>query len=133
MCLTTTITKKKREKLGLFKLAERGYGWKVFYKNPHSNKLEFKYHNYFDLKINKWMNSEWDCLTSKLKTIRSDFSGRYRTGFHIFLRKKDAEMGIRREYGSRNHVIKKVEFKNIVAYGYESSVEVIVAKDMYIY
>lgn len=91
----------------------RYYGWKVFIKN---NKEEiFNLFRYIGnpIEINKW-------LTSRVEEIEMIEFPFYKRGFHIFKNKKDAELLAKFLMGdSKNYVIKKVQFTEILETGYE--------------
>jgi hypothetical protein len=80
--------------------------------------------------------NEWEQDKNKYMLHIYDASGEYPTGFHIFLRKKDAEMLCDMPFtyvppGSKA-AIRKVKFRKVVAKGIFFSRKVIVAKERYI-
>jgi len=87
---------------------------------------------YNECPVNEW---EEDIMAHILKTGNS--LNTYPTGFHIFLRKRDAELW--EESGiCNNSIIKKVKFRKIVAKGWQVGrgmskfMKVVVARERYI-
>lgn len=105
-------------------------GWKVF--KSYDSELHPIYKGYNNIfPINQWIN-EKDFRPGYYYYKNNDYidgPNTYRTGFHIYLDKKNA---IKKLESGCGEVIKKVYFKNVVAKGYEYKSKIVVAKEMMI-
>jgi len=110
MCLTELIEKKELCKTARNNLA-KGIGWKIFAKEGNNlyswifSDLCPKY------KINKWYHAD-------NSTLYTTYNQRYQSGFHTYLRKKDAIKFISElNFLASEYQIMKVKFKNINCIG----------------
>ena len=94
------------------------YAWKVFEKRE--NKLKFPHYNIHNIYVGRWM-------TAVQKNIYLDNSTTYKSGFHCFLTKKDA-LRILRIFAAGDEVARKVEIKNVIAFGEQWRSRVIVVE-----
>ena len=138
MCLDTlqTIPEKFKNK------TTAHTGWKAF-SGSNLNSKEIMLHHIFygflpnrPLKINKWLKAKGQLIETTTRTITGTISSKYQAGFHIFDTKKATKLWIKQIFPSRNSphyrdlVIKKVEFKNVVAIGTQIKGKVYVAKQI---
>jgi len=101
-------------------------GWKVF--KVSDDKLYGTYIPY-KFETNKWIKDSSNYFIELNKNIK------YRTGFHFYLNKKDAEDEARywRIWNKKHKfVIKKVKVRNVTATGKQNSHRVGVAREIFI-
>ena len=110
---------------------KQDYGWKMFYLEEGDELFST---NYGDkpYKTNKWHHEKEyrDKAHKKRKYLLTECppEEKYRYGFHIYLKKKDAK----ELQWFPSEAIQKVRFRNVVAKGWEAEAKVIVAKEMLI-
>lgn len=105
---------------------KRYVGYKVFFKS-NTGKLsgEFKaLHK--SREVNTWLNSSNFSKTVSLR-LECDPSLKYPNGFHIYLLRNNAGENI-----FRDHIIKRVRFRKVVAKGFQYGCKVVVAKEIFI-
>jgi len=117
------------DKLADFKISKYE-GWQVF-----TGDEKGLYPWYRSLEYHKAMKrttipmGEWQEDKNNYLILAND-SRTYQTGFHIFLRKKDAETWVE---GSPSHFpIRKVKFKKVVAKGFQDGRKVVVARERFV-
>jgi hypothetical protein len=65
-------------------------------------------------------------------TVTAGLGGDYESGFHIYLLKKDALSKLKSHYNYFPHCVKKVKFRNVMAFGKEADKFVVVSDEIYI-
>jgi len=113
MCLT------KLKKIRLHK----NYGWQVLEKTdkgllPFYMKRVYTFFTRF-VPTNQWERDEFQMQVG-IGPLDSPYVRTYVSGFHIFLRKKDAKEMLEK-YGYPCHVIRKVYFRDMITTGYQRS------------
>ncbi len=106
MCLST-VDKTEDE------ILSTGVGYKVFeYSNNHK-KMYPAIMNGSALRMKVWLKADTSCV------LRASDNSLYKSGFHIFKRKKDALMYLSGS-GKASHVICKVEYREAFCEGLQS-------------
>ena len=86
-----------------------GYGWKVFTQQQDKYYKQRLYGEFFNTwlpyLINRW---------NKANIVYDDL---YDRGFHLFLKKKDAEIWAKDDYNTKKLVVKKVKYRGIICEG----------------
>uniref|UniRef100_A0A6M3JGS3 Uncharacterized protein n=1 Tax=viral metagenome TaxID=1070528 RepID=A0A6M3JGS3_9ZZZZ len=125
MCLSELSYNLKEEFRG------KTFGWKVFEKGPITKKLFPQIEGLQKvLQLNRWLD-ELDFRSNKQhkKLSTNNTNHPYPTGWHIFLTRKGARAWSR---DCNGNVIRKVEFKEPVAYGFQYEYPIVVAKKILI-
>lgn len=123
MCLSSVS--KEIEK----KYKDKRFGWKLF--SCYGKILvgavmnEYLDQHFKGYPYETWLNERKYRENPNENYIRDDNDVIYRTGWHIFLTREDAQ-----SYRNTGEIVRKVEFKNPVAYGWQDELKVVVAKDM---
>ena len=120
MCLSTIDKKTKNWKVG----------YKVF--DKYENRLLPLYFPiYYGFEENKWIKDHKKklILVPRYSTDLSIKEEKYKTGFHFFKYRKDAEV-YRKQH--RADIIRKVKVRKLTATGTQNKCEVGVAKEMFI-
>ena len=108
----------------------KNYGWKVFFEADGKLYGEI-FSTDKERKINRWLDSDDYLGVEGSKRIMCSISYEiYSSGWHIFLRKKDAKRWAKASHKlpGRDLVIRKVLFKEVVAKGEQIHCRVVVAK-----
>jgi hypothetical protein len=109
------------------KVADPGFGWKVFH-NFGIEQLGGDWHSERKLRpINRWLHERNYRDQNTVKLVTVDSSEEYPLGWHIFIAKK-ASIAWKRRSGCRESIIRKVQYKKVVAVGRQSNEKIIVAR-----
>ena len=98
-----------------FKVSKK-HGWKVFFCLGGSLHGEFCGTNE-ERKVNRWLDSDDFLYDENREQLICDSTETYPVGWHIFLRKEDAKIWMKKSVFKKHLVIRKVLFKEIVAKG----------------
>ena len=103
-------------------------GWQVF-REKNGALTGLYYNKDIEIETNKWQKDK-----REIKILASNFSSLYRTGYHICLKKQQADnFAIVARRTCVETVVKKVKFKKVVAKGYQSKdFKVIVARERFV-
>ena len=101
-------------------------GWKIF--TVIDNKLQGIIYN-FKFKTNKWIEDPKN--NSIYYGYKNDDEMRYKTGFHFFINKEDAENDLTK-FNNVYEKIYKIKVRNIVATGLQDEYKVGVAREIFI-
>jgi len=121
MCLTHVVKIPRR-----YNKSHYYEGWKVV--KHHSVIFE---HEYYNIDCFSGVYNQWSYIAID-NIINDRLSNNYKSGFHIFLKREDAEV-----WNALNRKIVKVFFSDVVAYGIQTShgkqLPCIVAKNLYVF
>jgi len=124
-------------------------GYKIFWYDGHSLASPYLYGEYY---LGCWYHDEKNillCSGEERSYVpgfgyqpENNFDRHYRSGYHCYTNLKDAKLEFNkyRRINSVMYILTKVKLKNVIVIGYEKydgifkkKLDVIVAKDMYIY
>jgi hypothetical protein len=102
-------------------------GWKIYRRSFISGELNPQFEG-FPQKVGLWINEKPHRTTSSMSILFSnhELNQRYKTGFHIYLNKTEAEDKVYHP----DECLRKVYFRKPVAFGTQATRKVIVAKEL---